>query len=93
MRLLWIWLGVINSAAVFITCFDKRAAKKGLWRVPERALWWIAAAGGGAAMFVAMRLIRHKTRKPAFMLGLPLLTILQIALLFVLWQIGVLSFT
>lgn len=86
MRFVWVWLGIVNVIAFFITCFDKSAAKKGAWRVPERTLLLIAASGGSAAMFLAMRLIRHKTRKPKFMLLLPLLCLLQAAAVFLIYR-------
>lgn len=73
------WLA-ISLVAVVITIWDKHAAKAGLRRTPEATLLWIAFFGGAAAMLAAMKLIRHKTRKPKFMIGLPLMLALHILL-------------
>lgn len=45
---------------------DKRAAKTGGWRVSERALHLLAAAGGWPGAFVGQQVFRHKTVKPSF---------------------------
>jgi len=70
----------INLFAAGIAVWDKIAAKKHRWRVPEATLMGIGALGGALLMLITMKLIRHKTRKPKFMIGLPLLLILHIAL-------------
>jgi uncharacterized membrane protein YsdA (DUF1294 family) len=37
--------------------------------------------GGSVMMFIVMRIIRHKTRHNKFMLGIPLIILLQIAII------------
>ncbi len=76
---------IINLAAAAVTVSDKRRARRGLRRVPEKTLLWIAALGGSPAMLAAMLIVRHKTRRPKFMLGLPAILILQIAAV---WYLG-----
>ena len=73
---LW-YLIAINVLACAMTVWDKKCARRGRRRVPERALFTVAAFGGAAAMLVTMRLIRHKTRYRRFMGGLPMIIILQ----------------
>ena len=41
---------------------DKRRAKRGTWRVPEKTLLLLSFAGGALGGFLAMRLCHHKTR-------------------------------
>lgn len=75
----------ISAIAVIITIYDKLAAK--WWsrhRIPEKALLLIGALGGAALMFSTMVFIRHKTRKPKFMVTLPLFIVLHITLLCIL---------
>lgn len=67
----------INVIACVLTVWDKKCARRGRRRVPERALFTVAAFGGAVGMLVTMRLIRHKTRYRRFMGGLPLIIILQ----------------
>lgn len=51
-------------------------------RVRERTLFILAGFGGSLAMFITMKLVRHKTRQRRFMLGLPIIFMLQAAILF-----------
>ena len=81
-----VYLIIVSLWAVVLTIFDKQAAKRGSRRVRERTLLLVSAIGGSVAMFVAMRLIRHKTKHAKFMVGIPVIIILQIAaVLLVLW--------
>ncbi len=70
---------LISLVAVTLTVYDKYAAKKRpRHRTPERTLLLIGALGGAAAMYLTMRLIRHKTLHNKFMIGLPLMIAGQI---------------
>lgn len=82
MKILYIYLIIINIVAVFVTIHDKYAARKGNWRVKENTLLLIAALGGSPAMYLIMLLIRHKTRKAKFMLGIPLIFLLEIGIIY-----------
>lgn len=73
----WIYLAAVNLAALVLTVSDKRRARRGAWRIPERTLFSVAALGGAPLMLVGMLSVRHKTRKARFMLGLPLMCLLQ----------------
>ena len=74
------YLAVISLIACIATVADKRRAHKGKWRIPETSLLLLAALGGSAAMLITMKAIRHKIRKPKFMVGLPLILALQLLL-------------
>ena len=75
------YLIAISLISVVICIYDKIAAKKDpRHRVREATLLLLSALGGSVAMFVTMQLIRHKTKHLKFMLGIPLILILQIAL-------------
>ncbi len=78
-----VWL-FVSAVGVILTVHDKRAAKRGSRRVPEATLMLWGLLGGAAAMFVTMRIIRHKTRHPKFMFGLPAEILLHLLLLFLL---------
>ena len=56
---------------------DKRKAIKGKWRIPEKTLFIITALGGGIGTTIGMYLFRHKTQKLQFVLGLPIITVLE----------------
>lgn len=78
--LFW-WLIIINFAAAAATLSDKRRAKRHRWRIPEHTLLLLAALGGSVTMLAVMLIIRHKTRHPKFMIGIPLIILLQAAVL------------
>ena len=61
---------------------DKRKAKRGARRIPERRLFLYAALGGALGGLAGMYLFRHKTKHWYFVLGFWLLLALQIALLY-----------
>lgn len=74
-----VYLAVVNVVTFVGFCIDKRRAIRGGYRVPERTLLVLSFAGGALGGLVAMRLVRHKTRKWYFAWGLPLFLLLQIA--------------
>ena len=78
MKYLYIYLAVINILAVILTIYDKSAAVHDRWRVRERTLMLVSAFGGSVGMFLTMLIIRHKTRKPLFMIGIPVIFILEL---------------
>ena len=75
-----IYLIVINIIGFLIMFIDKQKAKKGAWRIPEKTIFIITALGGGIGTIAGMYLFRHKTQKLNFIIGLPLITILEIIL-------------
>jgi len=77
-------IAVAYNIVVFgVYGLDKHAARNGEWRVKESTLLTLACLGGGPGALAAQRLLRHKTRKPPFAVALPLIFILQMALLVV----------
>ena len=79
--MLIIYFGVISLISVIVTVYDKRAAvKRPRERVPEAKLILFALFGGSFAMYLTMQSIRHKTKHPKFMVGLPFIMILQVVL-------------
>ncbi len=91
MQYFLLYLAVINLAAAAVTIHDKRAAKKHRWRVPEKTLLLLAAAGGALAMYVTMLTIRHKTKHAKFMLGIPAILGLQFLCIFLFFSLGKLN--
>ena len=77
-----IYLIVMNAAAFLVMLADKNRAKKKLWRVPEAVLFILALLGGSLGIWAGMYLVRHKTRHLKFVVGIPLILILQIVLLY-----------
>ena len=74
------YLIIINIVAAAATVLDKYKAVHHKWRISEAALLFISALGGGIAMYASMIIIRHKTRKPKFMLGIPIIVAVEFLL-------------
>ncbi len=71
---------IIAAASVALTVYDKSAAKKGAWRIPEKMLIGFAVSGGALPMLITMKKIRHKTKHMLFMVGLPAIIFVHVAL-------------
>ncbi len=71
---------VWNLWVFLIMGVDKRKAKKGRRRIPERTLLLSALAFGALGGLIGMHLFHHKTRHKRFRYGLPIMLILQLAL-------------
>ncbi len=76
-----LYLLLINVFAVILTLSDKYRAKCGKWRIPESTLLLFGFLGGALCEWIAMLLIRHKTKHSKLMLLLPLFFTLHILLL------------
>lgn len=74
-------LAVLNVISFCLMGYDKRCAKEGKWRVPEKTLFIATACFGGLGGVLGMFLFRHKTKHWYFKLFFPLLLVIQIAVL------------
>lgn len=81
MKYFLIYLAAVSLIAVIMTVSDKSRAKKHKRRIAERTLFGTAILGGSAAMYLTMLAIRHKTKHKRFMIGLPLIMIVQTAII------------
>ena len=86
MKFLFIYLIFINILALIFTVSDKHRAIKHKRRISEFTLMLISALGGSVTMLVTMLIIRHKTRHIKFMLGIPLIILIQLICDFLIWR-------
>ncbi|MBA9088136.1 uncharacterized membrane protein YsdA (DUF1294 family) [Fontibacillus solani] len=75
-----LWFAVINIIAYIVMSDDKKRAKQRKERIPERTLFLLAAIGGALGVLVAMNRKRHKTKHTSFVIGVPLLLLLNAVL-------------
>ena len=80
-QLLGLYLLAVNAAAFCLMGTDKRRARRGTWRVSEKALFLPAILGGALGGLLGMRVFHHKTRHWYFRFGFPLLLAIQAVLL------------
>ena len=78
-QLLGLYLALMNLAAFAAMGADKGRARRGRWRVSEKALFLPALLGGALGGVLGMRAFRHKTRRWYFRFGFPALLVLQLA--------------
>ena len=74
-------LAVLNAVSFGLMAHDKRCAKRGSWRVPEKTLFLAAACFGALGGVLGMQMLRHKTRHWYFRVFFPVMLVIQAALL------------
>lgn len=75
-----IYLLIINLVAFISMGIDKWKAKRGAWRIPESTLISLVLLGGGIGGIAGMYTFRHKTKKPRFFIGFPLIFITELVI-------------
>lgn len=75
-----IYLGTVNVIGFLLMALDKSRARRSKWRIPEATLFLFAIFGGCIGTIIGMNLFRHKTQKPAFYIGLPIILTIQIVI-------------
>ena len=83
MMILLAYVAVISLISVVICFYDKKISKRNnvKLRIPEATLLGLSAIGGSIAMFLCMLAIRHKTKHFKFMVGIPVIIVLQAVLI------------
>lgn len=82
MKYMFYYLMIVNVVAWLVYGLDKQKAKRHVWRIPERVLIAFAAAGGSVGALAGMMMFRHKTKKPKFYIGVPVIMIAQVLILY-----------
>ena len=80
LKYLFYYLAAINAVTFLVYGIDKLRAKRGAWRIPEKTLFLLPILGGSVGAIAGMKVFHHKTKHWYFKYGLPLILILQIAL-------------
>lgn len=75
-----VWLIAINLVTFAVYGADKRRARRGAWRVPEKTLFLLPLLGGSIGALLGMRVFRHKTKHWYFVWGVPAILLAQLAL-------------
>lgn len=73
------YLILVNCAGFILMGWDKFLAKMAKRRIPEKSLFFVAIIGGSLGSWLGMQIFRHKTRHAHFVIGMPLIILLQAA--------------
>ena len=84
------YLVVMNIVGIAVMGIDKSKAKRGAWRIKEATLFGVSIIGGSIGTLLGMYTFRHKTKHIYFVIGMPLILILHIALAVFLFTKGIL---
>jgi len=85
LKILFIFLAVMNISTFTVYSFDKVRAKNDRDRVSELRLMLMALFGGSIGAFISMKFFNHKTRKWYFKYGIPLMALIHFALVIFIW--------
>ncbi len=75
-----VYLVIMNIAGMASMCLDKSRAQRKMWRIPEKTLFLIALLGGSIGSIAGMYMFRHKTKHWYFVIGMPAILCIQVAL-------------
>lgn len=73
-----VYLVIINIIGVIVMGVDKHKAQTHAWRIPEKSLFLVSILGGSIGTWAGMYLFRHKTKHWYFVIGMPLILMIQI---------------
>lgn len=68
----------VNIIAFILYGLDKKYAREGRWRIPEKTLLGIAMIGGAAGAWIGMQTFRHKTKHMSFRTLVPLFAVVHV---------------
>lgn len=71
---------IMNIAGLLVMYMDKHKARKHKWRIPEKTLFIVSLLGGSIGTWSGMYIFRHKTKHWYFVIGMPLILVLQTGL-------------
>ena len=78
MKLLFLYLILVNAVCFLLMLADKFKAKRNLWRIPEATFMTLAVLGGSVGCLIGMYTVHHKTKHLKFTVGIPCILVLQI---------------
>lgn len=75
-----VYLAAMTIAGLGVMALDKWRAIYHKWRISERTLFVVALLGGSAGTWAGMYLFHHKTRHKQFVIGMPIIFIVQMGI-------------
>lgn len=75
-----IYLFLMNLLGFILMGADKRKARLGKWRIPEKTFFIISILGGSLGTWGGMYAFHHKTKHWYFAVFMPLIFVIHVAL-------------
>lgn len=82
-NIILIYFVIINLFAFILFGIDKWRACNNAWRIAEATLFLVALLGGSIGAKIGMHVWHHKTQHLSFVIGIPMIILLQVILLVV----------
>ena len=81
-KIILVYVTAISLISIIVCIYDKVISKRERveLRIPEKTLLILSALGGSVAMFLTMQITHHKTKHAKFMIGIPVIILIQAAL-------------
>ena len=91
-NILLLYILSVNLGGFIAFFIDKKRAVRSKWRIPEVTLLTIALLGGAIGCYLGMKLFHHKTLKPLFYIGIPVIIALQVVAFIIVFFLMPVSF-
>jgi len=75
-----VYVVIMNITGFIVMGADKKKAREQAWRIKESTLFLISLIGGSAGTLFGMYFFRHKTKHWYFVVGMPLILLLHVAI-------------
>jgi len=91
-QIILLYILSVNLGGFIAFGIDKKRSIRSKWRIPEATLLTFALLGGSVGCLLGMKIFRHKTLKPLFSIGIPVILGLQILTVLIIVFLTPLSF-
>lgn len=77
-KIILLYILLVNLGGFIAFGIDKKRSVRAKWRIPEATLMTFALLGGSIGCLFGMKIFRHKTLKPLFYIGVPVIFFIQV---------------
>ena len=91
-QVILLYILLVNLGGFIAFGIDKKRSIRSKWRIPEATLLTFALLLGSVGCLLGMRVFRHKTLKPLFSIGIPVILIVQVLFFVIIFFFTPLSF-
>ena len=91
-QVILLYILLVNLGGFIAFGIDKKRSIRSKWRIPEATLLTFALLLGSVGCLLGMRVFRHKTLKPLFSIGIPVILIVQVLFFVIVFFLTPLSF-